>query len=504
MAIGVGGVRRGSRRRGARLALAGLLLAPPVAAADGDHDYAVTLDAALTRLSVTACLAGGARQLAARDPAAGQYLLYARDARNGERLAVTGGRIGRPPDTPCVDYAVDLRAAAAGHRRYRHLGRGNVAVSAARWLWRPRGEGAHELRVRFSSNGRWQVSVPWTPLAASEPGVLAYTVPPSPQSDDAVTAFGVFEQCEVPVPGGRLRAAVLRGRFPGDAATLLTWLGSAASNVALAYGRFPNPSPQVVVVPSASRHGDDGEPVPFGHVIRDGGEAVQFFVNQQRELDAFLADWTATHEFAHLLLPYVDADEKWISEGLASYYQNVLMARAGAYTPGKAWRKILEGFGRGENSVPHLSLENAMPVGGWDGIMKTYWGGAAVFLFADMALRAGSDGTHSLDTVLERLQACCLPSTRTWSGRRLFRKLDALAPFPVFESLYDAHRTSRAFPDYRAAMAELGLSLRSGRLRFDDAAPLAAVREAIMARRAVPAQAVEAPRCAVTPPRPLG
>ena len=40
-------------------------------------------------------------------------------------------------------------------------------------------------------------------------------------------------------------------------------------------------------------------------------------------------DWTASHEFAHLLLPYVS--DKWVSEGVASYYQNVLQARVACF-----------------------------------------------------------------------------------------------------------------------------------------------------------------------------
>ena len=153
---------------------------------------------------------------------------------------------------------------------------------------------------------------------------------------------------------------------------MLAWLRAAATNVTRAYGRFPSPSPQVVVVPVTASATDAGEPVPFGHVIRDGGEAVEFFVNQRRLLAEFTADWSATHIFSHLLAPHIAGNEKWIAEGLASYYQNGLMARGGYFRPRDAWRKLLEGFARGRLSVPSLTLEDAMPVGHWDGIMKTY------------------------------------------------------------------------------------------------------------------------------------
>lgn len=44
-------------------------------------------------------------------------------------------------------------------------------------------------------------------------------------------------------------------------------------------------------------------------------------------------DWTATHELSHMLLPYVASRDRWLSESLASYYQNVLRARDGRLAP---------------------------------------------------------------------------------------------------------------------------------------------------------------------------
>ena len=92
----------------------------------------------------------------------------------------------------------------------------------------------------------------------------------------------------------------------------------------------------IVMASGPGRRGGGGSAVPFGHVIRDGGEAVRFFVNDDKPLDKYLGDWTATHEFAHLLLPYIESKQKWISEGFASYYQNVLLARRGVYSEEEA------------------------------------------------------------------------------------------------------------------------------------------------------------------------
>ena len=475
---------------GGRLAGAALMAFAHALAHADEHRYDVALERDLARMTVTACLAGRPRALRARAPDAGSALISARTIGDGKTLRRRGDRIVLDGASGCVEYVIDLAAGRSRTPQYRYLDDANIVVSPSVWLWRPVNQAGFATEVRFTLAAGMAVSVPWTPLPMTDGGQPAYRIPLSPQSDDAATVFGAFEQHAVQVPGATLRTAVLRGKYPGNTRDLLAWVEKAANDVALTYGRFPNPQPQVLVVPVANHMADDNEPVPFGHVIRDGGEAVQFYVNQRRDLDAFLADWTATHEFSHLLIPYVSSDEKWISEGLASYYQNVLMARSGRYNEEQAWRKIYQGFKRGVDSVPHLSLESAMPMGGWDGIMKTYWGGAAVFLFADVELRERSGNTASLDSVLARLRACCLPSKRMWDGRTFFAKLDELSPESVFVELYERYRGEKRFPDFEPIFEALGISTSFGRMRINDEARLAPVRRSIMAGHAgAPAQA---------------
>ena len=441
--------------------------------------YQVEIRPDLGQLEITACLHTAGLEMRAGHSRAAEFLISAVAADSDHKLSLIGNTLKPRLTDRCLRYRVDLQRAARSNPRYARVGTQAVAVETAKWLWLPRNQGATTKQISFKLTPGMRVSVPWQPVSASSRERI-YTIPNSPASDDSVSVFGNFPQCTIEVAQARLRTALVPGRFRGDVESLTTWLATAAHNVGLSYGRFPNPNPQIVVIPGAKHLRDSGEPVPFGHVIRNGGEAVQFFVNQMRPAEDFVADWTATHEFAHLMIPYVSATEKWISEGLASYYQNVLMARGGHYRADKAWRKIIEGFRRGENSVPHLSLENAMPLGGWDGIMKTYWGGAAIFLMADVELRRVSDGKQSLDTILDALQKCCLPSSRTWHGKRLFEKLDALAGRPVFVPLYQRYRRDKQFPGYDELLESLGLALGSNGIRMDDAAPLAAIRDRIM------------------------
>jgi hypothetical protein len=242
----------------------------------------------------------------------------------------------------------------------------------------------------------------------------SYRVQRSPESADAPAVFGHFEYHELSVPGAVLRVSLLSSKTPMDSQMILNWIEATAMDVTLAYGKFPNPSPQVVVVPIGDRPESGrwgsrrGSPraVPFGQVIRDGGESVQLFVNQSMPMEDFLGDWTATHEFSHLMLPYISRKHKWISEGFAQYYQNVLLTRSGEYDPVYAWQKLYDGLERGRLSRPDVSPNGAATGDRRGGLMKVYWSGAALALIADVTLRERSNGELTLDKVLANFQEC--------------------------------------------------------------------------------------------------
>lgn len=456
-----------------------LVTAGPVAAtAEPVHEYEVRVDEALTRLEVEARFAAPQGEVHARSGRAGGLLTSARDCDSGEVLGASGRRLPlRRAGTECLRYSVDLERAARTERRNRMLADDNLLLSPSVWLWRPALADGSSIRVRFRLPGDIEVSVPWARAHGEE---NVYLLAASPESAHAPAAFGRFEQHEISSGGARLRVSLLAGEPALETETVLNWLRAAAADVALAYGRFPNPSPQVVVIPigHADRQGGSAA-VPFGRVIRDGGESIEFFVDQRRPVEDFLADWTATHEFSHLMLPYLERRYRWISEGFAQYYQNVLRARSGAYTAEQAWQKLYEGLERGRRSRPELSPNGAAATARRGARMKVYWSGAALALLADVELRGRSGGRESLDLVLDRLQACCLPSPATWSGPELLSKLDSLAGSRVFMPLYQAHAETPGFPDTGALFDRLGIDIIGGRVRLREKAELVAIRDAI-------------------------
>lgn len=267
-------------------------------------------------------------------------------------------------------------------------------------------------------------------------------------------ALSATAEVQIDAPG-----AVLNIEFAGevDAAVsqrIVGWIAHVADQVSMPYGRFPIAAPRVMIIPTKGKPWSNASPVPFGRVTRRGVATVELYVDIDRPIEDMYADWTATHEFSHLLLPRISWRQKWISEGFASYYQNVLMARAGQYTPERAIRMLTEGFERGRNSRPEWSPNQAAEEGVRQARYKIYWSGAAIALLADLRLRELSGGDESLDIVLGRFQQCCLPSEGYWTGTQFFRKLDSLVDNPVFMPLYRQYANTAGFPATDVALSD--------------------------------------------------
>jgi hypothetical protein len=441
------------------------------------HEYTISVDYTMSRLWAEARFSESVESVTARSNDAGKLLIDARNCENAEQIRMRNQRMLLPANgIRCMNYTVDLERAAREERHNRTLSPGNVIVSPSLWLWRPELNGGTELRVRFQLPENVKVSVPWELLDAER---QEYRLARSPESADAPAVFGDFDYREIAVPGAVLRVSLLQAEDGMDTDAIARWIRATATDISLAYGRFPNPSPQVVVVPVGTSRGRGRSAVPYGRVIRDGGETVELLVDQHQPLKAFLDDWTATHEFGHLMLPYMVAQQKWVSEGFSEYYQNVLLARSGTYDELRAWQKLYEGFERGRISRPEMSPNEAAEDGVKAGLMKIYWSGAALALMADVKLREQSAGLESLDSVLGKLQACCLPSDRAWTGPELFTKMDALTNYPVFMALYRRYADTAGFPDLMPLFERLGLAVSNGKVRLKRHAELLAIRLAI-------------------------
>jgi hypothetical protein len=359
--------------------------------------------------------------------------------RGGARIEARDWRLGE-----CLLARIDVAAASRRTGRMQ-LPRGSdgLLLDPRHWLWRPRAMHPQST-IRFELPPGWNASVPWTPAADAR---LAYRLGASEADWPALTAFGPLIEHGLGFPGGVLRIALLPPWNDADIARV----SPVAQALLQAYGQLPRPDAQVLVVPLPGR----SDAAPWGQVQRGGGAAVHLFVGADAPRDALIEDWTATHEVAHLLHPYLGLRGRWLSEGLASYYQNVLRARVGVLGSDDAWSRIEAGFGRGraEQRSAGMTLEQtSRRLGELHAYMRTYWAGAAFWLEADLELR---ERGSSLDAVLAAHASCCLGDDVSVTPETYLTELDRIAGRDVFVSRHRAYAAATMFPDTDAILSRM-------------------------------------------------
>ncbi|MEZ4428619.1 MAG: hypothetical protein R3A51_13135 [Nannocystaceae bacterium] len=421
--------------------------------------HEVTLDAALTRLDVHLCFQGDApARLTADFTEALEFLAEARDS-SGEPLTIdrearTIELTGLGSDA-CLDYQVDV-AALVEDGPARQVGRAGDAVLLAigLWLWRPvviPDDVDGTLEFKLAAGHR--ASTPW-PEVAGKPGV--YAVPMTTYRWRSQVVIGDLEVQQIDAAGARFSAVVLdRPRALTDAG-LARWISAAAETVALLYGSFPVTEAQIIVIPTGG--GGGGDPVRFGLASRGGGPCATFLIAGDAEDDAFLGEWVAIHEFLHLGMPFVRTHDAWLSEGFVTYYTSVLRTRAGFRGEQEAWDAILDGFRRGRTQATDLTVgEASVQMHDRYAFLRVYWGGAAIALLADVAVRTASKGARSLDGAMRHLHDCCASSPRRWSADETLRELDAWVGATTLQDLARRELERPGFVDLTPALSALGV-----------------------------------------------
>ncbi len=390
--------------------------------------------------------------------------------RSGRTLQLGGVLPGR-----CVRYEVDVeRIAGTGFVRGAARGEGVLFASSVTWLLMPTPfdpRARYELALDAPEGMR--MSAPWERTCAED--CDRFRLDETAFKFLSQTVIGQFAMHRFDVDGVPVELARVGGPFAASDDDLRAWLELSVRGVARITGRFPAPRAQVAVFPTEPGH----DPVQFGFVGRGGGCSVLAMVREDATLETLAEDWVLVHELSHLLLPYIDSDESWLSEGFATYYQEVVRARAGVRTPLEAWRSIDNGFQRGEShGTGRTLIAEAEAMHRTHAYWRVYWGGAAVAMYLDVALRRRGG---SLDAALDRFVECCGRRTSPYSSMEAIRRIAELGGAPDLAADVERMIASDEFPDFETLYVELGLRRNEeGLVDFVDA-PGSAMRDAIMA-----------------------
>jgi predicted metalloprotease with PDZ domain len=450
-----------------------LLFLTPLAL-HGEDRYRAVFSEDLETVTVKACFDGAAPRDLYRHEEAGAFtrFIYANDARIEPSSRYDRIRLPGLPENSCVRWQVDLAGAADSNQRISARIEGGFLTNGNLWFWRDNEKRSLSIEVALPDG--ISISTPWT--QQRDVNKLTYSPAPTPAEWSSRIAIGAFPVQRIEVPGAQLLLAAVGKLDQQQREIFANWIAENARSVASVYGRFPYPDTQILIVPIGPR----SSAVPFARVVRGGGGAIEFFVDESRSLDDYRGDWTATHELSHLLLPYVSSKDRWLSEGMASYYQNVLRARDGRLTEEQAWQKLESGFERGRASTRGGESLASATQSGWNSTMRVYWSGAAIMLKADARLRALSGGRQSLDTALASLHECCFDTGRNWRAKELFTELDRLTGRRVFSALYDQHVQDGDFPDIGVTYEYLGVETDAQSIELVSGAPGSTVRQDIM------------------------
>ena len=251
-----------------------------------------------------------------------------------------------------------------------------------------------------------------------------------------------------------------------------SWLRRVADALITVYGELPQDKFTINLRKTSSNSG----PVPWGQVSRDPSE-ILLVINPDYGFDEILGDWTAFHEISHLLIPYRGYGDLWFSEGLATYYQNIIRARSGLITEVDLWDRIISGFERGhaQNQWSHLSLSVVSDnMREYPAYMRVHWSGVHYWLSTDVRLRQSG---KSLDNALKKLRDCC--AGRSMSAEEIAIKLDELSNENIFLDRFEQYRVSNAMMDYRKLKRDLGLVRHDNRLVLIPEARLEEIRNSI-------------------------
>lgn len=440
--------------------------------------YDLHYDDASRSMRVSVCLAQAAAQVrfAGDGSASDQLDGFARSS--GAPLArAARGWIARDWQAgECLRYRADLgRIADAQPRRGVDARGAAVLTDPAGWLLEA--DGAEAAIVRLHLPAGQAISAPWQPLPANG-GAPRFRVARTPDAWMGRVALGAFVTRAIALPGGTLHVAILADVDATRRERLLAWLQRVGSAAVSAYGRLPRADVQVLLASVGAQR----EAVVFGQSVRGQGSGLTLFVDPAQPIEAFERDWVGVHELSHQFHPYLGDAGAWLAEGLATWYQNALRARAGLLTPAQAWRELDAGFARGAAGTPAhatLTLEQASArMGENRDYMRVYWSGTAYWLAAELELRRR--GLPGVDRLLQRFGACCLRDAQAWSPHDFVAKLDELGGEDVFVHLFEAWRARRDFPPVAPLYRALGLRRDGDTLRFDDTAVQAGVRVALM------------------------
>jgi hypothetical protein len=287
----------------------------------------------------------------------------------------------------------------------------------------------------------------------------------------------VAETRELKVGGATLQVDFAEGALDLTRDVELHHIEAAAKAVTAYYGRFPVNHGRVLVVPIAGRSGGDVQGTTWGDM---GGMPAftRLRIGEHMAATDLPDDWTTTHELVHWAFPSLPDDQHWMEEGLATYVEPLARVMTGELTARKVWGDMFRDMHQGEPGAGDEGMDRTHTWG------RTYWGGALFCMMADVEMRRQTKNRKGLREALQAIVAAGGTIDHDWDLPKALAVGDKATGTEVLTHMYAEWKDKPMPVDLPKLWTELGVrAAATGGVEFDDAAPLANVREAIAGRQ---------------------
>jgi hypothetical protein len=260
----------------------------------------------------------------------------------------------------------------------------------------------------------------------------------------------------------------LPGRLKSDDATRARWLRDSAHANATFWRGFPVERVCIALLPTPGRRR-----IVHGKVVATGGPTIVLQLGAEATRDDLYNEWVLVHELFHLGFPSFIGEGKWLDEGLATYYEPIIRARAGWRSEHALWDELISDMPQGLDAVEREGVAHTR------NYRAMYWGGAIIALLADLETRQRSDGSRGLEHGLHALLAAGGDASQVWKLDDVIALVDRALGAPTLQKLEAAHAQRGSAVGFETLMQKLGVTQRDGVTRVTNDAPLAAIRRAI-------------------------
>jgi hypothetical protein len=277
----------------------------------------------------------------------------------------------------------------------------------------------------------------------------------------------------IDVAGGNIQVALESGKFDLSDEALIDWVTNSARAVAAYYGRFPVRQSVVLIRPQ------DGQGVDHGSADTDdkNSASIKVYVGRSSRQSDLAEDWVLTHEMVHFGFPSLIGEHSWMEEGMATYVEPIARARVGIIKPEDVWGDLVRNLPEGLPKEGDQGLDNTDEWG------RIYWGGALFCLLADIEIRERTGNRRGLEDAFRGIVAAGGTIKADWEITRALRAGDKAVGAPVLVKLYNRMKDKPVDVDLVDLWRQLGVEMHGDKVTFNDNAPLAKIRRAILDNR---------------------